>query len=543
MDILFIVIAFVLGFLARQLGLPPLVGFLAGGFVLNLMGQEASETLHQLADVGILLLLFSIGLKVQPKRLLQPQVWGSAASHMLLTVIGFTLILQGLGLLGIGCFRDLELSTTLLFAFALSFSSTVFAVKILEEQGEMTSGHGRLAIGILIMQDLFAVLFITFSSGKLPSPLALGLLLLLFVKRPLGKILDRSGHGELLVLLACILPLAGAALFEHVGLKPDLGALILGMLLGGHAKTDELAKAMFGFKDLFLVGFFLTIGMTELPGLEAVLIAALLVLLVPLKSVLFFLLLTRFRLRARTSLLSSLNLSNYSEFGLIVSTIGVTQGWLGSEWLVIIAVAVSFSMVAASPLNSLAPVFYRRWAGLLKRCETRRRLSGEEAVDIGGARVAVLGMGRVGTGAYEQLTDRYGYRVIGLDFDEERVAAHQAAGRAVIQGDAADEIFWQRGIANPGQLSMLFLTMSHPSNLKAAKNIQEALGRESMVIAATARYDDELQALRQGGVERVFYLYGEAGAGFVDHVVEQAEGVEGAEMEASAPEGKESGGR
>ena len=177
----------------------------------------------------------------------------------------FGAVVYALSLAGYSYFSQLTLSTSLLFAFALSFSSTVFAVKMLEEKAEMASNHGRLAIGILIMQDFFAVIFITFSSGKVPSPLALGLVALFFLKKPLGIILDKSGHGELLVLLACILPIAGASVFEYVGLKPDLGALILGMIFAGHPKTDELAKAMFGFKDLFLVGFFLTIGMADLP--------------------------------------------------------------------------------------------------------------------------------------------------------------------------------------------------------------------------------------------------------------------------------------
>ena len=82
--------------------------------------------------------------------------------------------------------------------------------------------------------------FITFSSGKFPSPSALALLCLFFLRKPLEALLNKSGHGELLVLLACILPVAGAGLFEAVGLKPDLGALVLGMLLAGTPKSDEL---------------------------------------------------------------------------------------------------------------------------------------------------------------------------------------------------------------------------------------------------------------------------------------------------------------
>ena len=99
-----------------------------------------------------------------------------------------------------------------------------------------------------------------------------------------------------------------------------------------------------------------------------------LALLMPLKAGLFFILLTRFKLRARTSLLASLSLSNYSEFGLIVCTIGVANGWVSGEWLVIIAIALSITFVMAAPLNSFAHNIYARLSGRLRYFETAERL-------------------------------------------------------------------------------------------------------------------------------------------------------------------------
>jgi predicted Kef-type K+ transport protein len=516
MEISIVVLAFVFGFLAKQVNLPPLVGFLTAGFVLNYFDVEATDRLHQLSEVGIILLLFSIGLKVQLKKLFEPQVWGVATLHMLCVIILFGLGIFGLSLMGFGYFGDLDFSTSMLLAFALSFSSTVFAVKILEEKGDLGAKHGRLAIGILIMQDLFAVIFITISKGELPSILALGLLVLLLLRKPLYYILDKSGHGELLVLLACILPIAGASVFEYVGLKPDLGALMLGMLFAGHHKTDELAKAMFGFKDLFLVGFFLTIGMAEFPQMQMFWTSCFLVLLIPIKVVLFYLLLTRFALRARTSLLTSLKLANYSEFGLIVAALGVSYGWFGSQWLVIIAVSLSLSMVVASPVASFATEIYSRYHTSLKRFESEKRLPGEALIDIGDASVVVLGMGRVGSGAYESLCQHYGKKVIGVDFDDEQVQRHAQDGKFVIQGDAGDYDFWQRGVLETGQVKLVLLTMSHPANMAAAMRINSS--SHSCTLAATTRYDDEIQELKDVGVNLVFNVFAEAGTGFSDHV-------------------------
>ena len=516
MEALLIVVAFFFGFVVKQIGLPPLVGFLCAGFVLNALGFEASPVIKELSNVGILLLLFSIGLKVQLKRLFEPQIWGTASLHMLATTIVFSLLLLGLGWLGVSYFTGMQGSSSLLIAFALSFSSTVFAVKILEEKAEMTSKPGRIAIGILIMQDLFAVIFITFSTGKLPSPWALLLLLLIFVRKPLVIILNRSGHGELLVLLACILPLAGANLFEVVGLKPDLGALVLGMLLAGGPKTDELANAMLGFKDLFLVGFFLTIGLAEVPDFSMLGAALILVALVPLKTILFFLLLTRLQLRARTALISSATLANYSEFGLILGGVAYASGWLSGEWLVILAVALSVSMIAASLQTPLVPVIYSRFKSQLKRFETAERLPEDREIDLGEATVAVFGMGRIGTAAYDNLREKYGKSVVGLDFDEVRIRKHLAAGRQVIHGDANDYDFWSRGFIEGKSLNLVLLSMCHNSNLKAATKITSLFNGGS--VGAIVEYEDQTDVLRKAGVDYVFNAYSEAGAGFSEHV-------------------------
>jgi len=516
--ILIITIAFIFGFSVKQIGLPPLVGFLAAGFFLNFMGVESGERLAQLSDIGIILLLFSIGLKVQVKKLFVLQIWGTASIHMLLTTIFFGTLIFSLSALGLSYFTGLDLTSSLIIAFALSFSSTVFAVKILEEKSEMSSRHGRLAIGILIMQDFFAVIFITISSGNVPSPLAFGLFGLYLLRKPLMVIMNKSGHGELLVLLACILPIAGAGLFEYVGLKPDLGALILGMLLAGQPKTDELAKVMLGFKDLFLVGFFLTIGLAEMPDPAMLGVACLLVLVIPLKTLLFFFLLTRFRLRARMSLLSSMNLSNYSEFGLIVGAVGVSKGWIGSEWLVIIAVALSISMIFASPLIKFTSDLYIYWKTTLIKFETTDRLPGDKDIDFDGATVVVFGMGRIGTGAYDHIQHHYGRKVLGVDFDEELTETHRLAGRNVVCGDGSNDEFWQRGIVDRERPRLVLLNMSHEANLYATERIRQLSSGE--IIAATAEYDDQVKPLLEAGINHVFNIYSEAGAGFSEHICE-----------------------
>lgn len=514
-DVAWISLAFVLGFLARVVKLPPLVGFLATGFILNYLGITSGEMLQKLADLGITLLLFTVGLKLNLKMLIRPQVWSVTVLHIFCIIIFFGAIIFGLALMNVSLFSGLDFKVSLMLAFALSFSSTVFVVKTLEEKGEMNSLHGRIAIGILIMQDLAAVVFLAISTGKVPSLWALLLFLLIPIRPLFHQLLQKTGHGELMILYGLVLALGGAELFELGGVKDDLGALIMGVLISTHPKSKEMAKSMLGFKDLFLVGFFLSIGMSGQLSLETLIIGILLVPFVFIKSVLFFGLMTRFKLRARTSLLATLNLTNYSEFGLIVAAICVTNGWLAAEWLVVIAIALSVSFAIAAPINSNDDKIYSRFRSLLMKFQHKQRLSDDSLLDILGSTIAVFGMGRVGSGAYDRMREFHGDTVVGIDFDMELIKKHQAAGRKALHGDPSDADFWDKIEKDHGIKLVMLALPNIQANLDAIHQLRKISfsGR----IAAIARYMDEEKRLRDAGATAVFNIYTEAGTGFADH--------------------------
>lgn len=161
------------GLVLGRVGLPPMVGFLAAGFAFNMAGLNKPQGLDLVADLGVILLLFSIGLKVDLRGLLKAVIWTSATVQILVT----TALMCGVLLLGRLIFPvpllHMPHQSILVLGFALAFSGTVFAVKVLEEKGDMTAFYGRIAIGILIMQELFAVLFLSVSDGKIPGVRAL----------------------------------------------------------------------------------------------------------------------------------------------------------------------------------------------------------------------------------------------------------------------------------------------------------------------------------------------------------------------------------
>ena len=518
-DVAWILVAFVLGFASRQVGMPPLVGFLAAGFLLNTQGGANGDLLQKLADLGITLLLFTVGLKLNLRTLARPQVWGVTTIHTSVLVPVLCGLVYCLALAGVPLLSELDLKSSLLVAFALSFSSTVFVVKALEEKGEVASLHGRIAVGILIMQDIAAVGFIALSTGKSPSLWAFLLLLLVPLRPFLHLLLQRVGHGELLVIYGFLLALGGAEAFEMVGLKGDLGALILGVLIASHPKAEELAKTMLGFKDLFLLAFFVSIGLSGQLTLDTLLVGALMVPLLLVKSTLFFALLTRFRLRARTSLLATLNLSNYSEFGLIVAAIGVANGWLAQEWLFVIAIALSLSFALSAALSAVSHNLYANHRPSWRRWQRDVLLPDDRLLDVGGAKVAIIGMGGVGTGAYDTMRRQYGETVIGVDNDPITARNQRATGRNVLHGDASDEDFWDRVQASH-TLELVMLALP-----KVSTNVT-VLGRLSQAsytgrVAATAKFPDEVEALKAAGATTVFNIYTEAGAGFAAHVTSE----------------------
>ncbi len=514
LDAVWIGVAFLSGLAAKQLKLPPLVGYLIAGFVLFAVEVDPGEVIDHFAEMGVTLLLFTLGLKLRLGTLLRPEVWGVAFLHMTAITVAFALGLPLLAVVGLPLFAGLDLKTALLVGFALSYSSTVFAVKVLEERGEMSSIYGRTAIGILIMQDIAAVIFLVFSAGKIPSTWSVILLVgLLPLRWLLLRVMDHTGHAELLILFGLSVALGGAQLFDLFNLKGDLGALILGILLAQHRTADALAKSLLGFKDLFLVGFFLSIGLKGLPGLDTLLVAALLIALVPIKGGLFFWLLARFRLRSRTAFLASLGLSNYSEFGLIVASIAAANGWLSDTWLTVLAVALALSFIAASPLNSAAHDLYERYHSWLLKFQDHRRSPDEQTIDTGDATVLIFGMGRIGTGAYDEIDSSEDTRVLGIEMDPEVVENHQQAGRRVLQASATDSDFWSRLQMDHGRLGLVLLAMpQYGENAFATEHLQKIgyTGR----IAALVQYEDDAERLKTVGVHRVFNLYTEAGAGF-----------------------------
>ncbi|MEK9765066.1 MAG: cation:proton antiporter family protein, partial [Thalassolituus sp.] len=376
---------------------------------------------------------------------------------------------------------------------------------------ELKVRHGRLALGILIVQDIIAVIFLVAATGKIPDEWALALLGLPILRPVLFWIMERSGHGELLPLTGLFLALGGYELFAALGVKGDLGALLMGILVAGHTKSSELYKTLMSFKDLFLIGFFLSIGFTALPTLDMLPVTIGLTALLVVKFVLFYFTFVLFGLSGRTAFLTALALSNYSEFGLIVADMGVEQGWLSNEWLVMIALAMSVSFLISTVLFRKAHRIYARFFALINRFE---REGAHQSLKIPASfDVLIVGMGRVGKGAYQSLADEQVVGVWGLESDTDRAQLLREENFNVISGDADDLEFWQQ--AANCKIRLVMLALPSQSEMLATLQMMSLAGFEGST-AAVARYDDERVELLELGVDVVFNYYAEVGTGFAE---------------------------
>jgi len=453
--------------------------------------MRSGRNLAMFAITGVLLLLFTIGLKLKLKQIGEPHVVGGAVLHFVLSIAIFTPFTWAF-------FTD-DWMIALLVGIALAFSSTVLAAKMLEVKRELGIFHGRTAIGILIVQDIIALVVLAIFAGKLPGPWALLIFATPLLRPVLYKLLDFAGRDEVLVLTGMLL-------------KGEIGALVMGLLLSNHPRAKELSDSLWSLKEVFLIGFFLSIGMSGLPDGDALIFAIALGVLLPLKGILFFFLLVAFKLRARTSLLAALSLTAYSEFGLIVAAgIPAAEGFL-----VPLAIAVSVSFVIAAPLNRFAHTIFERFEQKLLPFERATRHPDEQPKDLGDANVMVFGMGRTGSAAYEALAAA-GKRPVGLDADTYKIQAHVEAGRNVIFADAEDSNFWNN--VQLDRIEAAVLAMDDVEAKLIAARTLRARGFEGPIVAH-ALYADHADQITEAGADETYLTMQEAGRSLAIHAVD-----------------------
>jgi Kef-type K+ transport system membrane component KefB len=439
------------GALAVRLGLPLLVGLLVAGVavgpeVLGLVGPSTEVEL--LAEIGISLLLFVVGLKLDTRlvRKLGPVVLVAGTIQVLVTAVLATAIAIAFGV---------SLVAALYLGIAMAFSSTVVVIKVLTDRGEIEQLHGRIALGILIVQDIVVVaLMIVLAAfdpeeqvsvaAQATSILLRGGLLLIGTALLARYVLPRVTHllarqGELLVLASVTWAVALAAVAIIMGFSAEVGAFIAGVALASSEYRDAISARLTTLRDFLLVFFFIDLGVRlELGGAADIgLVVALSLFVLLVKPLLIAVITTSLGFRPRTGVRSGLTLAQISEFSLILVALGVGLGQVDPRTVGIVTAVALITITASTYLSSRADRLVGPLAPLLRPFERANPFDGTAGAAGGVEPTAiVIGLGRLGRTVLDELLER-GDHVLGVDFDPRSVRT-ASARVPVVYGDAED---------------------------------------------------------------------------------------------------------
>ncbi len=508
MELIWIASAFLSGLLVSRLALPPMVGYLIAGYLLHAFNIAPLQSLGHLAEVGIQLLLFSVGLKLKARTLLRREVLTVGGLHLLLMAIVSALVFFWL---------NQHITGGLVLGISLAFSSTVFAIKALEDNGELSSLHGRDVLSILILQDVVAIGLLAWTEGKQATPWALSILALPLLRPLAHRLLSACRSSELKLLLGVSMAISGGVIAEKLGLTADIGALLTGAMLAHHSKTEELSERLWSLKELFLVAFFLQIGLSELPNQQQIYQALTLLALLPVQGLMFFALYLISGLRARTAFISSLALMTYSEFALITTRAITDAQLLPQEWNSIISLAVAGSLAIAAPLNRFSQQLFLWLEPVLTRLEKKSGHPDRLPLSFGAAEWLIIGMGRTGAAAYQTLI-RQEQRVVGLDADPTVIETQLALGRRVVYADVGDSELW--GKLPLDKVKGVLLTLpSFDTRLNAIGQLRKHQFAGTIGTICYLVEDENL--LKQQGASFVIHPLVEAGNQLAKHLLKQ----------------------
>lgn len=494
----------VIGYAIKVLKLPLVVAYLLAGVALSafhlfpilgqLLGVDNFQELGHLPEIGIAFVLFFVGMELDLKeiKLLGKPIVVSGLIQIIFSIIAGFLIATQLG------FSQLE---SFYLGVGLSFSSTIVVVKMLLEKQDLSSLYGKLSLGILLLEDLVAIaLLMVMTVGS--SALGLGLqsnlpLLALLLKGGVlmlvAFVLSRyvltsvfratASSAELLFLAALAWCFLFVAFSLSLGFSVVIGAFLAGVALANSPFHFEIQGKVKPLRDFFVTLFFVYLGsqvtFQEISSALPLIVVFTLYALVA-KPVIFLLILGAFGFRKHTIFQTALNLSQISEFSLIIMVVGLSQGLVSSVGLTAMALTGVVSIIASSIMIYFSRPLYRRLRGFIGFFEhgkfvheTESKLAGEQFQD----HVILIGAHRIGSEVLKFLEDKK-IPFLVLDFNPKIIQSLVAKKFHALYGDIGD----------PEILEFL--------NLEAAK----------LVISTAANLDDNLMLLieiRRRGAEAV----------------------------------------
>jgi len=452
--------AALIGAVAVKLRQPLIVSFIAAGLLVGPAGfgwVSSADQVDLLAKIGITLLLFVVGLKLD--------------IHLIRTT-GLVALATGLGqvtftsLIGYGIALALGLApvAALYVAVALTFSSTIIIVKLLSDKREIDALHGRIAVGLLIVQDLVVVAAMiglsafgasqTGSAGIAYEMLkvllkGVGFLILtgLMMRYLLPDLLHRLALShELLVLFAISWAVALAAVGAHLGFSKEVGAFLAGISLASTSYREAIASRLVSLRDFLLLFFFIDLGAQLDPGLLGAHVGPALVLSLFVligNPLIVMVIMGVMGYRKRTGFLTGLTVAQISEFSLILAALGVSLGHIDAKIMGLITlvglITIGLSTYLILYSHRLYDLLARRLQ-IFERSVHHREQAGDSEGYLPSPEAVVFGIGRYGSELIRGLKEQ-SWNVLGIDFDPDVIKYWRREGISVRYGDAEDPEF------------------------------------------------------------------------------------------------------
>ncbi len=426
----------------KKLGLGTVLGYLAAGVIIGPLLHQITdgEQILGVAELGVVFLLFIIGLELKPSRLWQMRrdIFGLGAAQVLVTGIAISAIIFWAGLL--------DWSGSVITGFGLALSSTAFALQILDEKGDTNTRYGQRAFSVLLLQDLAIVpllALIPLLAVQAPEDttpplqdfsIAVGAVLIMviagrYLLNPLFQVIARTGAREVMIAAALLIVLGAATLMQLAGLSMAMGAFLAGVLLAESSYRHELEADIEPFRGLLLALFFMAVGLSL--KIDVILQNYLLILvavpaLMAVKAVTIYVLCRVTGSPHNDAVRIGLLLPQGGEFGFVLFAAAANAGVLSTGWSSLLIVIVTLSMALTPAASALA--------GLLMQDQEETTEELEEDFDGAGADVLMIGFSRFGQIA-SQILLAGGREVTIIDHSAARVRQAATFGFRIYFGD------------------------------------------------------------------------------------------------------------
>ncbi len=513
-------IATLTGIIGQKLRQPLIIMFLATGILAgpSVLGIIHSyEQIELLAHIGIALLLFIVGLKLDLNliRTTGPVALATGLGQIVFTsLIGFVIAIA----------MDMSYLSAAYVSVALTFSSTIIIVKLLSDKKEIDSLHGQIAIGFLIVQDIAAILALVglttlgssvsgedsgYLSFLIIGAKGLGLLgaVALLMKYVIPYLTQRLAHSlELLTLFAIAWAVILGAGGELLGFSKEVGAFLAGISLASTAFRDSIGARLTGLRDFLLLFFFIDLGARldwSMVGsqLGASLVFSIFVLVG--NPLIVLIIMGVMGYRRRTGFLAGLTVAQISEFSLIVAALGLSIGHITEETMGLITLVGVVTIFLSTYMILYSYPLYRALSSPLKIFERRNpyreaaidTLAETEAVDI-----ILVGLGNYGSGLAEYLLRRK-LALLGVDFDPSALGKWRKKNVPVIYGDMADPEMHGQLPLNKAQW-VISAVRSEELNLALLQNLKRHDFEGN--VALTATNEEEVRKYEHAGAHLIF---------------------------------------